>query len=148
MPKTQSHHEFICTAGNCTLPVTPECPAPLCTHHAQQVFAWVINTNANVSDGNPESQEPEPVQLKHNDRPGWVYFIRVDGLIKIGWSSYPRQRFKQLRPTEVLHWLPGTMEDEQQLHRGFRHLRAKGREYYRPDKELLHFIDQLRAQVA
>ncbi|WP_327582461.1 GIY-YIG nuclease family protein [Nonomuraea sp. NBC_00507] len=86
--------------------------------------------------------------------PEYVYFIKRDGLIKIGWTTNIRSRMKALRPDEVLHVQPGTQKDEAALHRAFRHLRVgtetggrRLREWFQPGDDLVAYIE-LRRQLA
>lgn len=118
-----------------------EAPVPLCGEHLRIAFAYVMLRAENVSDTPLPLLPPPPVV----DVPeGWVYFIRKGGLVKIGWSSQPSVRFKQLRPDEVLATMPGSMRDERDLHGAFSHLREHG-EWFRPEPDLLAFIDGLKA---
>ena len=82
------------------------------------------------------------------DDTGWVYFAVIGDHIKIGWTSYPKGRWKTLRPDEVLHCQPGSLADEHRLHMAFAHLLDKGREWFRDDPELRAYISGLRADAA
>jgi hypothetical protein len=46
-----------------------------------------------------------------------VYAVRVNGLVKIGHTSDLAQRISHLHADEVLAFAPGTLADEQALHR-------------------------------
>lgn len=71
---------------------------------------------------------------------GNVYFIvsPVPRALKIGFTrGNPNKRLKQLQtgsPTELvlLGWYPGSLQEEQQLHREMQHLRVSG-EWFRLD---------------
>lgn len=79
---------------------------------------------------------------------GWIYFLQSGdpGPIKIGYTS--RNVFARLdvlqvgnpEPLKLLRSVPGTQDDEQQLHRRFSGLLVRG-EWFRPEPELLAFID-------
>jgi hypothetical protein len=84
-----------------------------------------------------------------------IYFVQVgweDGPIKIGYSANLSQRISMLRVAAVntrvwlLSAIPGDMQDEKALHRRFAAHRIRG-EYFRPDRELLDFIDECPCPV-
>lgn len=92
-------------------------------------------------------------RVVYKPRPTKVYLMRskTTGLIKIGKSTQPKQRRKELEwqigdELEILRVIPdedGVLETE--LHHRFQHLRAvhpnspRGREWFAPDDELLGF---------
>jgi hypothetical protein len=75
-----------------------------------------------------------------------VYAIRTkDGLIKIGWTSDLYNRVRGFGGTgSILAWMPGTLDDEQALHRGLATHVARGREYYNPTAEVLSEVNAMR----
>lgn len=83
---------------------------------------------------------------------GYVYFIRpcgLDGPIKIGWSQSPGLRLEGLAawspfPLEIIGSVPGTMADENYLHRCFWAL-VSHREWFRSSPELRATIDRILA---
>jgi hypothetical protein len=132
-----------CTAHRCRADAEQDAPAPLC-HHLRVVFAYVL------ADERPDLT-PERAELPYwstTAKPtGFVYFVRVGDLVKIGYTADPKRRFAALQPSEVLHLEPGTMQDEKRCHAAFHHIRVEG-ELFRPDPDLLRFIDDLRSQAA
>jgi hypothetical protein len=81
-------------------------------------------------------------------RRSWVYFARaIDGRVKIGLSIDPERRVIELSSgngkLELLAAIPGDMPTESHMHRAFDHLRIAGGEWFRPDAEMLRFIDAL-----
>lgn len=80
---------------------------------------------------------------------GWVYFIRAvqTGRIKIGFSSSPERRLKELEygcpeDLELVTKIPGSFFREHDLHRQFAAHRARG-EWFEPAPELLAYIAEL-----
>lgn len=73
---------------------------------------------------------------------GLVYYMRINGQIKIGYTSNLRQRSSAYPPgTELLAVEPGTPELEKQRHNQFsRHL-ARGREWFADNPSLTAHID-------
>lgn len=76
--------------------------------------------------------------------PGWVYFIRADGAIKIGHSLDPDLRLKNLQvgsPREMflIGKRRGSQKLERAYHQRFKHLKIQG-EWFRPGADLLKRI--------
>jgi hypothetical protein len=132
-----------CLADGCRNSAHAEAPVSLCGRHIHEVYTFAQDLvgarwSETLNDELARSQ-PQPVQLPKADPPSWVYFARVGDLIKIGFSTYPKARFKTLKVDEVLAVIPGTRDDERRCHTAFAHLRAHG-EYFRPGEDLLAFI--------
>lgn len=73
----------------------------------------------------------------------WVYFVRTDGLVKIGYTSDPGSRLKAYPPSaEVLVVMPGNRWLETQLHRKFATYLARGREWFTESDKLHEYIEQ------
>lgn len=86
-----------------------------------------------------ELKPPEPVM-------GWVYFVEAGpkGPIKIGWSQEVDRRIEILQVAnaqtlKLLGKIPGTMQDEQALHKRFAHLRIQG-EWFKNASEIESFV--------
>ena len=81
-----------------------------------------------VSDGLERA-----VEIAHNGNSakGQIYFLRQNGLIKVGWSSNLLNRLKSYGPdVEILCHYPGSRQDETLMHRQLRPYLAKGREWF------------------
>lgn len=77
---------------------------------------------------------------------GHIYVVRLNGLIKVGWSRTVGDRLRAYGPdVEILCVFPGTRHDETNLHRQFTPARARGREWYEDGPILGDFV---RAMVA
>lgn len=87
------------------------------------------------------------------DRRSFVYFAqREDGAVKIGWSADVMRRIGELRKkgrstVQLLACYPGDKPDEQRLHKTF-HGSLIGDEWFRPDEDLMAFIEALRERAA
>lgn len=134
-----------CLVADCDAYADQEAPVELCRQHLWTAFGYTMHLAeqraAAVVHVEPD---PTPPRRKISEEDGWVYFIRKGDLVKIGWSSVPRSRFNALQPDAVLHIEPGRMADERKCHAAFAHLREHG-EWFRPEPDLLAFIDGLRA---
>ena len=77
--------------------------------------------------------------------PGWVYYVRVDDTIKIGYAKNVASRMRHYPPNaELLAVEPGTLKVEKQRHDHFNAYLAWGREWFRTSDELMTWITGLR----
>lgn len=141
--ETLSEHGA-CIAPHCRAGADQAAPLPMCGKHLRLAFAYVV---ASDRPDLTDRSDAQPYWAPEARATGWVYFIRVGDLVKIGYSRNPTQRFYALQPSEVLHLEPGTMTDERRCHLAFAHLRVEG-ELFRPEPDLLAFIDDLRRKAA
>lgn len=133
---------------------------PICTYHAVIVKRQIDP----VWNDEPVRNDRYKVQL-HRDQVrdglnrtldiadaanadnGWIYFLRLNGLIKVGWSSQLTNRLKAYGPdVAVLCHYPATRTDETLLHRQLRPYLAKGREWYEDCKLIEDMVTSLIAQ--
>lgn len=75
-------------------------------------------------------------------RTAFVYFMRRERLIKIGYSTDPVARATGLN-AELLAAVPGDWALEKQMHSQFAHLRRTG-EWFEPGEDLIGYINALR----
>jgi len=74
-------------------------------------------------------------------KPGWLYFIQMEDLIKIGYTTDLYSRLRHYPPNAiVLAIQPGTMKMEKALHGQFRFALAKGREWFHVRPEITDHI--------
>lgn len=139
-----------CWWYNCRSIAATPVPVALCDTHLGQTIhqlvgpagyqaLWEEATARYVAEHPPESLSPERrVQAK----PTWVYFMRREVLIKIGYSNDPDRRAVALGAT-LLAKMSGDSKSESLLHRKFQHLWVHG-EWFRPGGDLIAFINHLR----
>lgn len=72
-----------------------------------------------------------------------VYFARREYLIKIGTTTQLRERMRAI-PAVPLALEPGDVVRETQLHRQFAAFLAMGREWFRPEPDLIAYINKRR----
>ncbi|MCK8477215.1 GIY-YIG nuclease family protein [Microbacterium aurugineum] len=83
------------------------------------------------------------------DADGWVYYMRINGRIKIGYTTNLRQRSRSYPPgTELLAVEPGTPELEKRRHDQFSRSLAQGREWFAESEALTVHIAKLAEQYA
>lgn len=79
--------------------------------------------------------------------PGWIYYLRIDQRIKIGYSVDVKRRMRAYPPHAVLLAVhPGTPTIEREMHARFDSIRVAGREWFHPGDELLTHIREVVAQ--
>lgn len=72
---------------------------------------------------------------------GHIYYVRLNGMIKVGWSREIENRLRAYGPSaEVLVIYAGTRDDETMLHRQLKPARARGHEWYEDGPILADFI--------
>lgn len=83
-----------------------------------------------------------------------VYFLQETGemAIKIGFTSGRKHRVSSIqagtpRKIVVLAWLPGSREDEAELHRRFSHLNTYQGEWFQPADDLVAFIEEVKRRT-
>jgi hypothetical protein len=111
----------------------------VCRDHALSIWSAVQHANNVV---------PRVTPLTHHGHliEGWIYYIRLDDKIKIGWTANLEKRLRSYPPhAEVVAEHPGTRADERDLHRSFKPSRAAGREWYYPTPEVMAHIEQARS---
>lgn len=128
---------------------------PLCTKHlgvafnqakfsAGQDHPVMVDAVAQVIQRQQEKQvaEAEARRKAHLSRKdGHIYTIRLNGLIKVGWSRDVHQRLHDYGPdVQVLCVYEGTRDDETYLHRQLKPARARGREWYEDGPILADFV--------
>jgi hypothetical protein len=75
---------------------------------------------------------------------GWIYYLKVDQRIKIGYSVDVKRRMRSYPPhARLLAVHPGTKTLEREMHNQFRNLLAAGREWFHPADELIAHIDRV-----
>lgn len=94
-----------------------------------------------------DAEEVERKRSRSAQGHGHIYFIRLNDLIKVGWTGDLWNRVKAYGASaQLLVAYPGTRDDETYLHRQLRPALAKGREWYEDGAVLAHFIDEALAK--
>lgn len=138
----RDHDRNICSAPDCATRSFPGAPWPICPTHLRQVYEFARPIVDLRLQGHLPTPATEPVPV---DETGWVYFIQRGDRVKIGWTGWPANRFKQLRPDAVLALVQGSRRDEALAHALFEHLRVDG-EWFRVADDLLQFAHDLRTR--
>lgn len=122
---------------------------PLCVDHT-----IVAYNHGNIDQDNPvitaahdrhierrRAAADETKKQKLANTNGHIYVVRLNGLIKVGWSRDVHERLRSYGPdVEIIAAYQGTRDDETLLHRQLRPALAKGREWYEDGKILQDFI--------
>lgn len=130
--------------------------ARLCRQHA--LFVWsIVDEQIQNNDLDPVEEEKRR-EAEHQARveesrkilgppEGFVYYLQVGELIKIGYASDLIRRLQSYPPgTELLAVERGMIELEKRRHLKFAELRTAGREWYEPDVRLMDHITVIAAE--
>lgn len=148
-----------CSWGGCSSNYTIV-GTQLCEEHALQVFDQMIvykgydymlaragGVKAALEFEKERVEKRLSEQRERATREGWVYYIEMGDLIKIGYAQNIWGRTKAYPPTaKFLAAHPGTPTLERTMHHRFAHLLAEGREWFRVGDDLLEHIDQVLRQ--
>lgn len=131
---------------------------PLCDTHISTVIAAsdaerrtaeqrvAAREQAKVEAAERAIEKVEQGLLLEDDEPipGWLYYLHLDGVIKIGYTKNLHRRIKEYAPTAVLLATePGTPKLERQRHQHFGKDLIVGREWFTPSDELTTWIHTL-----
>lgn len=76
---------------------------------------------------------------------GFIYYLLVGDLIKIGYTKSVEDRMKAYPPnSKLLATHPGTLKVEKQMHHKFLHHLAKGREWFGQGEDLINHIERTK----
>lgn len=126
----------------------------ICERHANQIWQYVEDRDTNWCDRPIAGSEARDYQRDENRKKravarrkptahGEIYFVLVDGLIKVGWTSKLADRIRAYGPKAILLAnYPGTRSEESTLHKQLTPARAHGREWYHDGDILRMFVDQ------
>jgi len=90
---------------------------------------WEARRAQSVFEGSLKEKAP--------DSEGLVYYIRINGQVKIGYTTNLKQRSRSYPPgSELLAVEPGTPEWERQRHVQFDRFLVRGREWFMESPEL------------
>lgn len=157
-PTSKLDPEQKCCAPKCKREwVTRIGPLPVCEPHRISVErhlamvwqTWDIHSDWRTAYRKAERRERSRArqQLERERRGEWVYFIMIDDLLKIGYSSSIKTRIRTFaaygQSVKVVSIEPANRAHEQALHRRFAEHRASGvlsREMFYPAQEILDYI--------
>lgn len=127
---------------------------PICYKHAAVVWQQLVahhSKDAKFGEAVADVNEAMAAREDREERAeraafmaredGEIYFVRLGGLVKVGWTRRLWQRVKSYGASaELLVSYPGTRDDETNLHRQLRPALAKGREWYEDGPIINAFI--------
>jgi hypothetical protein len=90
-----------------------------------------------------EARAIRDVERRKPTSMGQIYYVRVNDLIKVGWTSKLAERVRSYGPdAELLANYPATRSDEAALHRQLAPSRYRGREWYSDTDIVQAFITE------
>lgn len=88
-----------------------------------------------------DARKIKAVERRKPSSTGQIYYVQLDGIIKVGWTTILAERIRSYGPKAVLLAnYPGTRADETALHRQLAPVRFKGREWYSDGPIIRDFI--------
>ncbi len=139
--KQDNGGRYICNMEQCERDSSDRVGIALCERHIEKAWAaYQVLMGANV----PEKQDDANRDTKTLDARGTVYVVRVADLIKIGWTSRPEKRMRELEADAILHYQPGTRRDEYKLQGQCMDHLVKGREWFDTSPSMIRFVKDLR----
>lgn len=130
----------------------------LCEQHADAIWFRVEQRDTDNCDQpivgaegrestRAESRKKRTVEKRKPSAMGQIYFVLVDGLIKVGWTASLADRVRAYGPkATLLVNYPATRADETALHKQLTPARAHGREWYSDCGITRMFIDEALAK--
>ena len=143
----QERTAVVCLMPGCTMTQSPMPELHLCDEHLTIVHDSVDHMAATKHRKMMDAYNAAHPPVVTPPKPGFIYYVKSDGLIKIGWTSNLAKRMRQYAPnSQLLATHPGTRTDEQRLHKRFAVHRSHGREWYPLAPVILHHIDMMKAK--
>lgn len=140
-PDRFERSRFICNIDHCERESSERVGIALCERHLEKAWAaYQIITGVEVHDKLPDPDR----DVRSLDARGTVYVVRVRDMIKIGWTSDPERRMRQLSADAILYSKPGTRRDEYKLQGQCMDHLVKGREWFDSSPEMIDFVKTLR----
>lgn len=149
MPKSETCTVQLANGSFCDAPATPVVRwYPICARHARHIFEDVLSAYL------LEAQNPARILAEldagarrgpdHSDEV--VYYLLLDGLVKIGHTTNLNKRIAQYPPTAALIATePGSILLEKRRHQQFAQYLTARREWFTPGPLLRSHIDGLIA---
>jgi hypothetical protein len=98
-----------------------------------------------LTEANAVKKTADKIQGK-SDAGGFVYYIRINGRIKIGYAKDVRARTRHYPPgSELLAVEPGTPQNERERHQDFNRFLVEGREWFTESPAITEHIRNVRA---
>ena len=140
-PHESDRASNLCNMEHCDRETSDRVGIALCERHIEKAWAaYQVLMGANV----PEKQPDPERDVRSLDARGTVYVIRVGDMIKIGWTSSPSTRMRDLKPDAILHYQAGSRRDEYKLQGRCMDYLVKGREWFDTSPAMIQFVKDLR----
>lgn len=133
-----------CNMDQCQVEANQEVGISLCTRHLQKAWAAYQIVSGLAQPPAPVEHEEYP-DVRSIDAIGVVYIVRVQDMIKIGWTSNPNDRMRALKPDAILAYKQGTRRDEYKLQGQCMDHLVKGREWFDTSPAMIQFVKEFQA---
>jgi hypothetical protein len=136
----------------CGRPSIPDAPFPICAHHASTLFRYMADAIDHADDftrltvGLEDIDEHRAIKFRaeRQPTPGVIYYLMVDGLVKIGYTANLDKRLADYPPSaQLLATEAGDAALEAARHREFGEYLTARREWFTPGPKLRLHIEGL-----
>lgn len=143
--KTITRPVWQCAWHDCREEIVFNAPVQLCFRHTNEVRV-ALKLPVSSQDGRPMRAPVGFAEVVSHDE-GWVYYLAIGDLIKIGYATNVRNRMRSYPPNaQLLAVEPGNKTLERTRHQQFdTHLR-RGREWFADVAELRTWIHGVREE--
>lgn len=122
----------------------PDLPFPLCYKHLGEIFAYLGDLSRRTDYAEFAGAEVGPLRVRQSV----VYYVELDGLIKIGSTADMDQRLRHYPPSaQLLATEDGDVELERARHKEFNRSLRHRREWFDKAPELMAHIERLRRRA-
>lgn len=116
----------------------------LSVHRQPQMSATLYEAEIRRLNAKKEREKTIERIRKGNPAEGFVYYMRINGQIKIGYAADVTARMRHYPPgTELLAVEAGTLHTERERHQQFYRERIRGREWFEESDDLRAHIESV-----
>ena len=91
------------------------------------------------------AEQASAIRALTGSEPSVIYAVQLpDGVIKIGCTTNLARRRHAYRDADILAFRPGTMDEEQAIHKSLKRHLVHGREWYRPVPAVIDVVNEIR----
>lgn len=138
------HRVRECLHQHCEKQVPDHYGFQLCERHLAKAWAAFEVLHGRTEEGITEERDPHVMKRGAGRRRGIVYFLEVNGQLKIGWTQNLKQRMYSLKASKVIWSTYGTRNDEKVYLRMFADHREHGQEWFALNDETRRMVEDLK----
>lgn len=123
-------------------------PIRICGRHLRELYAFAADLVESNWDGAVREYVSglhdtfKPPRAVKQPLAGWLYFVRFGDRVKIGYTTNPDQRLRDIPHERVIGIVPGTRADEKAWHALLANFHVVG-EWFAADPEVVRKLEQV-----